>query len=535
MDETEIKKRLSFIASHMIDPSNQSYILGKDALLLVAGTPSTNKNVVIPSIVSYPNFISNWTTPYNVGNMNESNVYQLNGNAWQLYDSATAATATEFNFTKVLTQSGTTSFLSKDVYSINETTTVPFGAGAVSPLLDLLNALRVTYNLLDEATFSAYKAKLPNLSIAKYSLTASVYETVTAENVTSYVSKIIPSISTLDNTTSNIEAIRSVLKGYETIIHVYIAMFIRKVTTNNQVPTGTLDSTFVSQLIDKFGTANDAIYTSGINNAAMQLMLTDNISKYNSGITRVNDTDTIVTSQKEEVSKESINVANNSALLKNTSYVYYSTIAAFIVVVIILGGILATKETKSDVVEAFKLKSTVAVILVLSTVAFVALYSINNNVFEQFDVFPTDSELTSSLASEFVKYLEIAIYKALITDTNMRYGDINQSLKKQVADNENTAFQLKIEKETLHDTQADKYHTVKDMEYQTYLFLEIVILASIATFAHLYTSAADTYIAIVFTLLLLFVIYVYVLKTNSLVHTDASKIYWKQPSLAMLN
>jgi hypothetical protein len=413
-----------------------------------------------------------------------------------------------------------------------------------SPILDLLNAIHVTYNLLEESNFANFKNKINGLTINKYSLVSNgssvVYETVTGiQQITEIVQKIIPNVATLDTFTSNIPAIQSLLLGYSLMIHLYIALFIR---------TSDYDNTFVDLLLGKFQAINNAMFSNSTGILGLQLKITDNITKYNIDTQRISQQNQEISKETDRANLASNTVTKNSSLLTKTYTIYYIYLILFIIFVAIIGYILTTTNSNvnlgylSKLISDGMLQIIAAIIFAVSCVSLLIISYVNKKIFEGFDdlvISPASSPVmlpfsvySESFSQEFIKYLENAINIALLKDTNMRYVDVTSSLDQKVKNNDITEVQLKLKTETLTDTQVEKYRKSQILKYQVYLFLQILILLSAATLIHLYSSASfDSLLIIITILLLTFAIYNYIIQTERLVHTDSTKVYWTKPSV----
>jgi len=83
----------------------------------------------------------------------------------------------------------------------------------------------------EDSKFKLLKANDSNMVVNKYNATftngAITYATLTGSaNITPIVITLIPNITKLDHSSSNLLAIRRVLLGYECMIHAYLALHI---------------------------------------------------------------------------------------------------------------------------------------------------------------------------------------------------------------------------------------------------------------------------------------------------------------------
>lgn len=536
---SDISKRLEFISTNLIAEINQSYFLGKDATLQTASSSS-----FINHLLTYATFSTKWlpTISSTVTVSEILNQVYLTAKAGDSWISASDLTASNkdsyntnsvtFNFTNALKVS--TGKLAGAAVVLN-TTQTDITQSFVN-LLELLDTMRVTYNLLEDTKFKSFKAQETNLEINKYSCVMTsnkpVYEKVSGiNNVVSIATRIIPNVLKLDHNSSNLLAIRRMLLGYEAMIHSYLALHILNTTEalNNTKVVYLIDST-----INKLIKMNDTTYdkSSGIN--TIQQNLNGRISEYNNKRQRIDEVDKVVSDSKLNIVVENNNVTSNMELLKKNSYAYYTFLSLFIVFLVVL--LIAQQGAEQP---SGQMKLIVGVIFALSVVGIVVMYFINRTYLRESFVGNDVSNLisfyqTSSLLPAFDQYLANTIYVALLLGTYRRYGDISHAMNKEFYYYDDLTTQLKQSKEKLNNMQVQDYRMSKILQYRVYLFLQILIIISIVVFINLYTGTSNYLLAfMIFTIL--FMVYMYMINTNNLVHTDARKLYWNQPSSEMLN
>jgi len=128
------------------------------------------------------------------------------------------------------------------------------------------------------------------------------------------------------------------------------------------------------------------------------------------------------------------------------------------------------------------------------------------------------------------KYLENTIYISLLVATYNRYGDISHAMNKEEYYYSGINHQLNLRKNELVDKYTVDYHVSKVLQYRIYLLLQILIILSVFINIGLYTGFTN--VLLVFMMfLILFVLYMYIVNANNLVHTDATKLYWGQPNM----
>jgi hypothetical protein len=158
----------------------------------------------------------------------------------------------------------------------------------------------------------------------------------------------------------------------------------------------------------------------------------------------------------------------------------------------------------------------------------------SSDLVEKFTGIADTDPVYSAIINSFNTYLEHTTNIALLVDNYKRYGDITNAAKKEAYFYDGVNSQLKLRKETLHDKQTQEYRSAKVTQYRIYMLLQILLAVSIFVFIGLYTGPNS----IVLTLMIITVIiivYMYMITTNNLVFTDATKLYWGHPTPEMLN
>lgn len=540
----EIVKRLEFISKNLIATDNQSYFLGKDATTRTSAT-----DYFIPTLNSHANFYTKWlssVTNEPVANVLSQIYITANGTSWVAANTITSSTyntiSSGFNFSIALDAINGTLRKTGDV-SVKTTGDTPT---TFTNLLDLLDTIRVTYNVLEDSQFKKLKTSDSTLVVNKYQATISngalTYTTVNGvTNVSTYVNKLIPNLSKLNHSSSNILAIRRMLLGYECIIHAYLAlhMFNASGATSEPKVRHLVDAT-----IYKLIALNDRTYdrTSGISD--IQSKLNERISSYNNNRQRIDDVDKNISDIKLNIVVENNHVLSKSELLKKNTYFYYAFLSLFIVLLVML--IVAQQKAENP---SGQTKLMVGAVFAISAVSMVVMYFVNDTYLQESFALPSSaigSLAVGSSASNFIniyepsllsafdQYLANTIYISLLLGTYRRYGDISHAMNKEFYYYDNLTTQLKQSKEKLNSTQVQDYRMSKILQYRVYLFLQILLIVSLVVFINLYVGTSN-YLLALMVFLILFMVYIYILNTNNLVHTDATKLYWDQPNPELLN
>jgi hypothetical protein len=419
-------------------------------------------------------------------------------------------------FTKHNDQSSWGTVLPTSTDSINFTNVLQVPDASTNPILTILDTLRICYNLLDDpAKLTAYYGS--GTTVNKYSMNTSfAYDTsvtIKSSDSANAIKSIFPS-GTLDPTKTSFLAVKRLLKAYEYIIHVYIAMTMEPGTGTSLTPITDL---ILNQLNDDNNSLNDNV--NGYRN--IQNQITAATTAYNNGLGRIDGLDIQLEDLKDEVVKEKQQKTTNSNILNKNTIVYYVFLLLFIILVCVLLYALQNKEDE-------KSKLYVGGALATSIVAMIVIYFLNMTYLKE--GFTPISASTSTLIDGINRYLSDTLNISLMTDKYSRYNDVLHVVNKEIDRYDVINHQLKLEAVGTNDVQVYDYRNARILQYRVYLLLQIIIILSVATIIYLYTGENILLFGIVL-LLILFMIYLYIMNTHGLVHTDAKKIYWGQPSI----
>jgi hypothetical protein len=142
----------------------------------------------------------------------------------------------------------------------------------------------------------------------------------------------------------------------------------------------------------------------------------------------------------------------------------------------------------------------------------------------------TDTVAKLNLDTYIETYLRDTVNIALLNKNDRTFNSVLHVVNKEIDRYDGINKQLKLEAAGTNDVQVDDYRNARVLQYRVYLLLQIIIIVSVAMYVYLYTGENILLFGIVLLLLLL-CIYIYIMNTQSMVHTDATKIYWGQPSI----
>lgn len=506
---SDIKTRLQFIRNNMISSKNPLTILNED--ITNGGTPPVT---LMDSIITYSSFEAIWGTnsilasPATADDPRDKEQCQgVTGN----YDS-------HVPLSNVFNTSG----------SVVTFGSIVFGdASSINPLKNLLDCLHVTLQVLHGPNLIKYKVGNGAFVLYKYGSSTSGGDLNTYTDIEPFVIKILPDINKLDKSTSNIDAIKRILNGFIMLIESYVKLrfnkYINCIELENEaflLQEGDLTQPFnENKFIEEHRKSRE-----------LHQKVSDYETKYDNNVKTIDEQEKYIDDITTRLAYQNGNVKNNSRKLTKNSVLHYLYLTLFVVFVITLLVIATTNDDSKNSLNKAKSKIIVGTICAISIVSFIIFYSINNRVFESFSSDTPHDIAINVIVRDFEKYLENTINLGILVDTNMRYGNIVHNLEKDLQETHNKGTKLKLQKETLKDKQTHDYRTSKILRARIMLLLQILILLSVVIFVHLIISGIDAFLAVVFIVLFVFVLYLYIIEAGGYVNTDATKIYWKKPS-----
>lgn len=430
-----------------------------------------------------------------------------------------------------------------------------FGSQFGSPktLLEILNIIRVAYNILDPDTYVDYysrkQAGETTLSrpILKYSINTTTNRSVTENNISAIETLITPIIDlrSLDTNTSRIEMIRRILYLYDVLLHINLSFYLLEkgqATTKYRVILYTIAYNNIKFLF----TRNDLIEEVGGNISIIQKDMQNRINTYNLSKGEIERHANLLKDNQSNIKIEQSKLDVRKYQEKKISVVYYIYFAVFLVCLVSIGSVV-WNTTLSDNIK----RLIVSILGGLSILGMVILYLVNRYSLENFAGAVTISAATSAetiktttdfnttrtnLLEEVLKacyeYLSNTINVGLLINTYTSYGEMNYSIQKEKSyyDDKNHTLQTNQNLISHASNVIDLENKTK--RYRVYYFIQILITISVSAILVVYlpeSSSITSLILIIASILIIFFTYIYIVNVNNLVRTDASKIYWGQP------
>jgi hypothetical protein len=542
-----IKRNLKYINDNFIEATQRSVLLGNDY--------TGSGNNLINQFLDFNNFAINWlTTTVTFTGLNDlqktenllTNIFLKKDNAWvnanNFYSGASPTNkftletpaytynndVTTINYTKLLSsiQKSSSTTLQK-TQSQSET---------FASLLELLNAIRVTYNLLEPAKYKTYlEGSLTTVSMYELNDDNTDYKKFTnsaedVETMRNLVNKFLINLDTLNVSITNVDALRRILLGYESMIHIYIAAHIY----NNLQSTGfkNLLETNIAYL-NKFNlNIFDSTTNEGLN--VLYSGLEERIKTYKDSKNDINVLNENLQKAKSDIQIEKNYINSHSKFYNSNKNMFFIFTLLFLLLLIVLlanyYGILMVSEATS--------KKVPLIIAGIALLLLVILYVSHRTVLTE-PFAATDLTTYTTLALKvFDEYINHTINIIRVLDTYRGYGDISYAIKKEKNYYTGLEFNLNQNKETLNSIQAENYRQGKILRYRTYLFLQILITLSIIIAIMMYAPGSlntNIIYGVIGTFIILLWVYFYIFNINNLVRTDPRKLYWGQPSSELLS
>jgi heme/copper-type cytochrome/quinol oxidase subunit 4 len=416
------------------------------------------------------------------------------------------------------TSSGwTTSQPSSPIIDINFTN---YFVSATNLLATTLNNLTICYNILDTPSFlTALKAgntmTVPKYTTSGFSSPNLTYNTTNlADCQTAMTTLFGTSYASIDEDTTNFTAVKRLLKAYIYTIHVYIAMTIEG-NNNNDAPITYRITTMITNANLGVRDATTGEYRTFRNE------IQASHSAYSNNLDRIDKIDTKLKELKSDVKEERQKMETHSNILNKNSVVYYVFLLLFIVASIVL--LYAVQEAKED-----RSKIIVGVVFGGSALSLAILYFLNMTYLKE--GFTAYTATQTTLDALIKIHLEDTLFLSEVRQHSHTINSVSQIVNKEIDRYDTINHQLKLEKSGLHDVEADDYRNARVLQYRVYMLIQIIIIVSLAIFIFLQTGENIVVFGIAL-LLVLFAIYLYIMNTENLVHTDAKKLYWGQPSI----
>lgn len=563
MATTDIAQKLEFINDSFIASDVQTELTGKNASTVVTNNTKFLKSVLDYSqfeanIVPASGFYANAATINNIfvkkGNNNYTSVNYVEPAAgaavtpqmqtgWQI--PAANITNSEYNYSQLLSSWTVTAY----------GTSFSSSTGGGLTLLNILDKIRVAYNILEEKTFQDYRsrkqASVATIStpVLKYSIqtTGSTRTSLSMSNIVEIEDLVRPiiDIAKVDLSTTRIEMVRRILYLYDALIHIYIGFYLLSLTsvnTNIRIPL--YDITYDS--IKMFFARNDIIEDVGSNIATIQKDMQKRIISYHQNKESIEKHATKLKDNKTDIRIQKDRLSIVKSYEKKTSVLYY------IYLIIMLVGIISITSIMFSQTLAPGIKRLIVGILAsISIVAMVILYLVNRYTLESFagaitltgalsstaikassDLISVRTNLLEEVSKAILQYLTNTVNIGLLINTYNSYGEMNYSIQK-----ENKFYQDKNDVLDQNKNQLVNASNVIDLEnkvrrYRVYYFVQLLITISVVSILVVYlpeTSSIISLLLIITSLIIILFTYIYIVNVNNLVRTDASKLYWGQP------
>lgn len=418
-------------------------------------------------------------------------------------------------------------------------------------LLDILNRLRVAYNLLDGEMFDSYIIDKKNnrstltKPVALYSINPSTGKSITITNIRTLEEVIYPLIdlNQLNPIKTRFDLLRRVFYLYEMLIHVYIPFYLLEKSAGTPYSAIAYDIAYSSARI--LNARNLVMTDVGSTVYKLNTDIQERINKYNVARGEIEKEAEELKTHKMDLRIESDRLSVSKGFMTKNKSVFIAYFVLFVIVSAVSFSILS-----SSILSAGMKQLSMGILAAISLASIAVLYSVNRYVLkEYFQLQFTTPDLTIDtiiektnwasernnlidiLLNQTNSYLSNSIQIVSLLTTYKGYGDMNYSINKEQAYYENTNAKLEVEKDNLVSTNRIMIREGKVSRYRVYYFLELLVTITVASLLSVYVPGATTFATVLASILIITFTWLYILNVNNLVRTDGSKMYWGQPDM----
>jgi len=534
VEKTRIRKQMEYINDAFIEPTQRNKFFGEEA--------TTAENTLLYTILDHGRFITAFL-PNNPALKSQwlDNVYinKREGNNYPWYKASEYTsegvffkdakfkydfTVHAFNFSLLFASPGA---LNKP--SLTYTKSDGVDVTKRLSILELLNAIRVTYNLLEPLKWKTFLGLKDdeNLEVDMYEMNSpNTYKTIkltpnpNATDQRKLKDMVHNLINNIDDhiITNNLDAMRRILLGYENIIHVYLAGYLYQKDTS----APTTYKHFLETAIRHFNRLNNNFYNETSIDTGIQTLYKElekrTITYRNSkaDITIVNDK---LEDVKKDIQMEKNYIDSHKDFYEKSQGLFYIFMFIFLIALayLVVGTVRGNQ------------RMTAAIVFAIAVVSIITLYSLTQYV--MIEPFGDESLLSLynllTVERVFGEYVSNTLNVIQTIDTYRTYGDVSKSIAKEHKYYTNLHTQLANDKEKLNAVQMNYYREGRVLRYRIYMFLQV--LAVISLFMIFDNNSAFVYVPAAFVVL--FVIYLYIFNVNNLVRTDSRKYYWGEATV----
>ncbi len=418
-------------------------------------------------------------------------------------------------------------------------------------LLDILNRLRIAYNILDGDTFDSYRIDKKNNQttltkpVAIYSINPSTGKSTTISNIKTLEEVVYPVIdlNTINPIKTRLDLLRRTFYLYEMLIHIYIPFYLLEKSAGTPYSVIAYDIAYSAARI--LNARNLVMTDVGSTVYKLNTDIQERINKYNVARADIEKEADELKTHKMDLRVESDRLAVNKSYMTKNKNVLIAYFVLFIVIVALSIFILSSSVLSTGMKRLF-----MGIFSAISLIAIAVMYTVNRYVLkEYFQMQFTTPDLSipsiiekANWASErnnlidiildqVNSYLSNSIQIVSLLVTYKGYGDMNFSINKEQAYYESTNAKLETEKDTLASTNRIMIREGKVSRYRVYYFLELLVTITIASLLSVYVPPATTFATVLASILIIVFTWLYIINVNNLVRTDGSKMYWGQPDM----
>jgi len=420
----------------------------------------------------------------------------------------------------------------------------------VGLLLENINAIRKTYNVMDDVVYDKLKNNVSDNPLPEYRIDT----TTTKRPMTVQASTVLTSdYLTMLETVTPVErfVLRRMILLADLLAHAHIAMFLLESIYNPTVAFSC--QTKLVDMLDHFVTRiknlnrrYDRIFESGTYNE------NEIISNLYESIHEFNRNTASMGKLTSDFKESKIGLKANLRLMDSEKKLYTSgnkwTLGFMIVTIIVIASLIAY-GILSQIMPNYKWIGAAAVSATASITVLI-IYVIKTKKMETFaDVYNPNSwrdAISSARAIDIIRdayqydlmreihaYIQNTIHMALILQNSKTYSYINHTMQKEIS--YYTASKQQVDNaKTLAKASTRMYNLeTRNNLSRVNVYIALIIILTFAIVGYHLSGESTTLkyiVLIIASVLLLMVALLYVIDVERKVRTDGRKMYWGQPN-----
>lgn len=342
-------------------------------------------------------------------------------------------------------------------------------------------------------------------------------------------------------TSSDILAIRRVLRAHELMANINIALFIYNATNDNAV----YELCQKMLLYANLNMIRDLKTKRGESIPDLAVVLRNRSKAYERGLVKINQLDEKTAEQRMLMKTESERLASRRAREKKSLKILYVTLVVTVLVALVSIGAWFAPMDKKQKLSIIAIAFAVGII-VATVVNIVYTKTVENFVLGAATIVPqTVSDNLGAVGSlenmtaihtarlaDIVKYLSNTIQLSLMLTTYRTLGVMTNSLGRETSFYYNRAVQMDNTNSQLSNASEAVHLDQMKQRARIYYFISVMIVISLTIIVLVATDKFPQVKNIILGIAAVIVVIMtlaYILDTSGRVNTSAKKYYWRKP------